>query len=214
MSAHRSTDRLRQASASPSHDPCGFEAEYLMTTGDRDPASRARTPVSADSGRLSCMPPKIFVDRLDHLVRIESPRDADRHVVGHVVGLVVVLDVVGDRGIFRLSLCSQRSLRAFRRGSLGEQGRRPSSPTLQLSPWRHVLLLINGFQLGVEPRITGVENRSAWFYPGDCRSGSRGCPRHPYGHVLRREGVGSVTAPMACIQFTIVFVRSGNFEAS
>ncbi len=91
---------------------------------------------------------EILVDQGDHLVGIEVAREADGHVIGHVVGLVVVLDV-GDRGVFQVFLKTQDAVLPVGVVRVEQSGDRVEN-LLVVARERHVVLLVDGLQLGVE----------------------------------------------------------------
>ncbi|CDC95889.1 unknown [Alistipes sp. CAG:268] len=150
---------------------------------------------------------EVLVDRGDHLVGIQVTREADGHVVGHVVGLVVVPDV-GDRRILQVLLRPEHGLRAV--GMVGEERGIEGLPYLAaVLCERHVLLLVDGLQLGVEPADHGIAETVGL----DLRPVLdlvRGDVLDVDGHVLRRIGVGAVGADGG--HQLVVFVRDRDFR--
>ena len=193
----------RQAPAQ--HDVGGFEAVDLP---DDRFGNRLLGP-ELQRGQLfvGLHVAEVLVDGGDHRVGVEVARDADGHVVGHVIGLVVFPDV-GDRRILQVLLRAQHGLGAV--GMVGEQGGGHRFPYLaRVLRERHVLLLVDGLQFGVEAADDGVLEAV----------GLDACPvvdlvRRDVldvdGHVLRRVGVRSVGADGG--HQLVVFVGNGQFR--
>ena len=90
----------------------------------------------------------VLVDNLDGLVGVEIARQADADVVGHIVGGHEVADVA-HRGVLQVLLAAQGGLVAV--GVMGEEGGKHGVVHLAVVLGEaHVLLLVDGLQLGVE----------------------------------------------------------------
>ena len=104
---------------------------------------------------------------------------------------MVILDI-GDRGVLQVFLCTQYGLRAV--GMVGEQGGVHGLPDFAaVARQRHVLLLVDGLQLGVEAADHGVLE-TVGLDLGPVVDLVRRDVLDVYGHVLRREGIGAVGA--------------------
>ena len=90
----------------------------------------------------------VLVDNLDGLVGVEIARQADADVVGHIVGGHEVADIA-HRGVLQVLLAAQSGLVAV--GVVGEEGGKHGVVHLAVVLGEaHVLLLVDGLQLGVE----------------------------------------------------------------
>ena len=91
---------------------------------------------------------EILVDNHNRLVWVEISRHTYCHIVWHIVGLIVVLDI-GNRRIFQVLLLTDSGLCAVRvvRENSGEK---IIKNLFAVACKSHIVLLIDGFQLGVE----------------------------------------------------------------
>ncbi len=91
---------------------------------------------------------EVLVDRRDHPVGIEIARQADGHIVGHVISLVVILDV-GDRRVLQILLRTQHGVHSVGMVRIERHHERVQH-LAAVARERHVVLLVDGLQLGVE----------------------------------------------------------------
>ena len=147
---------------------------------------------------------KVLVDERDHLLGIEITRQTDCHIVGHVVLIVVVLHV-GNRGVLQVLLRTQHRLLAV--GVVGEQ--RAVHRLIDLATVlreRHILLLVDGFKLGVETTNHNIlEAVSLDFEP--ILDLIRGNVLDIHGHIVTRVGVGTLRTD-GCHQLVVLVGNS------
>ena len=134
---------------------------------------------------------EILVDNLDGLVGIEVARHSNAHIVGHIVGGMVFADVL-HRGILQVLDGADSGLLAV--GMVGEQGRhhRLVDAAVVLSH-ANVLLLVDGFQLGVEQTQHQVGEAVALHLGPGLELVGRDV-LHVHRVVVRGEGVGALAA--------------------
>ena len=146
---------------------------------------------------------EVFLDDLDHFVRVEVAGEADRHVVRNVVGVLLLADGLQGR-VLQVVLRADDRLRAVRvvREEKGVEG---VERFLAVVGQAHVLFLVHGLQLGVEPaedavhEAVGLDLRPVLDLVGRDFL-------HVAGYVVGRVGVGAPGADDGH-QF-VIFVRN------
>ena len=134
---------------------------------------------------------EIACDYVDHVVGVEVAAETDGHVVRDVPLLVVVL-YVGDGGVLEIFLRAEHGLRAV--GMVGEEGCEGCLVELAVVLGEaHVLLLVDGFELGVEAADYGVLE-AVGLYAGPVLDLVGGDVLDVAGDVVACVGVGAVGA--------------------
>ena len=137
---------------------------------------------------------EVLRDYINHIVGIEIAREAYGHIVGDIPLLMIVLDI-GNRRIFKVLLCAEHSLRAIRVRRV-ESGQQLLVYLAAVLGQRHVFLLVDGFQLGVESsQYRMLETVGLYARPVIYLVGRN--VLHIAGHIVTRIRVGAVCADSA-----------------
>ena len=87
---------------------------------------------------------KIFIDRLDHLVRIKITGQTDCHIIRDIPSFMVVFDI-RDRRVLQVFLCSKNSLRSV--WMIGEKsGQNSFIHFTTITGKRHVLFFVHSLK--------------------------------------------------------------------
>ena len=134
---------------------------------------------------------EVFLDGLDHLVRVEVTGEADGHVVRDIVGVLLLADGLQGR-VLQVVLRADDGLGAVR--VVREEHRVEGvERLLGVVGQAHVLLLVHGLELGVEAaedavlEAVGLDLRPVLELVG-------GDFLHVAGHVVGGVGVGTAGA--------------------
>ena len=149
---------------------------------------------------------EVFLDKLNHPVRVKISGQADGHVVGDIVGIFLLADGLQGR-IFQVVLGADNRLGAI--GMVGEEhGIEGVDGFLDVVYHTHVLLLIDSFQFRVETAEDAVAE-AVGLDAGPVLHLVGGDFLHVAGDVVAGEGVGTLGADDG--HELVVFVGDGQF---
>ena len=130
---------------------------------------------------------EVFLDGLDHLVRVKVPGEADGHVVRDVVGVLLLADGLQGR-VLQVVLGADDGLRPV--GVVGEQERVEGvEGFVGVGGQAHVLFLIDGLELGVEAAEYAV-HEAVGLDLGPVLHLVGGNFLHIAGDIVGRVGIG------------------------
>ena len=91
---------------------------------------------------------EIFIDCLDHLIRIKITGQTDCHIIRDIPSFMVVLDI-RDRRVFQVFLCPENSLRSIRM-IREKSGQNSFIHFTAITGKRHILFFIHSLKLRME----------------------------------------------------------------
>ena len=148
---------------------------------------------------------EVLGNHVDHVVGVKVARETNGHIVGHVP-LCMVFPHIGNRRIFQIILGAENGLGAVwvvRK----EGGEHTFHELATIVGERHVLLLVDGFQLGVEAADDGIFE-AVGLNAGPVLDLVGGNVFYVASHVVGGVSVGAVGAD-GCHKF-IILVGNGD----
>ncbi len=151
---------------------------------------------------------EIFHNHINRVIGIEIARQRYSHIVRHIPFFVVFLDI-GYRRVLQMGLRPQHGLCAI--WMRGEQCCKHGLVRLaSVVGKRHVLLLIDGFQLGVETAKNGILE-AVRLHDGPAFQFIRGNILDVAGNILRCIGISPVGSDSR--HHLVILVRYGKFRS-